>query len=235
SRVLLNASKAYVRQLEKAEKYKLLHPVYAINFVNDIFEKSTEMKNEYYHHYKIVNILHTEKRIDGLELIFIELPKFRPHTRATRKLHDLWLRFLTEINEWTKEAPPELLSDKNISEAIHFSETGAYSESQLLAYDEAKMAVLDERSALSDFEEKGLAEGLAKGREEGLEEGRAEGLEEGLTKGREEGLTKGREEGDAKATARIAVNALKKGMAPEDIVEFTGLSPDEIRRLKDGL
>ena len=63
SRVLLNASKAYVKQLDKAQDFKLLQSVYALNFVNDTFEKSSEMKNEYFHHYKIVNINNTEKQI----------------------------------------------------------------------------------------------------------------------------------------------------------------------------
>jgi predicted transposase/invertase (TIGR01784 family) len=150
SRVLLNASKAYVRQLGKAENYKLLHPVYSVNFVNDVFEKSPEMKDEYYHHYKIVNVQHTEKRIDGLEFIFIELPKFKPHTLAARKLHELWLRFLTEIDERTEEVSSELLADEHIREAVHYTETGAYSESQLLAYDRARMAIMNELSVVSD-------------------------------------------------------------------------------------
>jgi predicted transposase/invertase (TIGR01784 family) len=47
SRVLLNASKAYVMQLNKAEDFELLQPVYALNFVNDKFEKSPEMANDY--------------------------------------------------------------------------------------------------------------------------------------------------------------------------------------------
>jgi predicted transposase/invertase (TIGR01784 family) len=210
SRVLFNASKAYVRQLGKAEEYKLLHPVYAISFINDIFEKSPEMKDEYYHHHKIVNVQHTEKRIDGLELIFIELPKFKPHTRATRKLHDLWLRFLTEINESTREAPPELLADENIREAVRYSEIAAYSESQLIAYDDARLAVLDERSALSEYEGKGLAKGLR----------------EGLAKGREEGMAKGREEGMAAGFTEVSVHALKKGMSPEDVSELTGFAAE---------
>ena len=63
-------------QLDKAQDIKLLQPVYALNFVNDKFEKSPEMKDEYYHHYKIVNIKDTEKQIKGLEFVFIELPKF---------------------------------------------------------------------------------------------------------------------------------------------------------------
>jgi predicted transposase/invertase (TIGR01784 family) len=170
------------------------------------------MKDEYYHHYKIVNVQHTEKRIDGLEFIFIELPKFKPHTRATRKLHELWLRFLTEIDEQTKEVPDELLANEHIREAMHYAEIGAYSENQLLAYDKAKMAIMNELSIVSDSEEKGLKKGLA----EGLQKGRAEGLEEG----------------DAKATSRIAVNALKKGMSPEEVSEFTGLALNEIIKLK---
>jgi predicted transposase/invertase (TIGR01784 family) len=212
SRVLLNASKAYVQQLDRSQKYKLLHPVYAINFVNEVFEKSPEMKDEYYHHYKIVNLRHTEKRIDGLEFIFIELPKFKPHTRATRKLHELWLRFLTEINERTKEAPSELLSDEYIREAMHYMEVSAYDKNQLLAYDRAKMAVMTEVSALSDSEEMGHEKGLV----------------EGLTKG----LAKGREEGRMEGLSGVAVNALKKGMSPEEVNELTGLSLNEIRELR---
>jgi predicted transposase/invertase (TIGR01784 family) len=231
SRVLLNASKAYVRQFDKAQSYRLLHPVYAINFVNDVFEKSPQMKDKYYHHYKIANVRDTEKQIEGLEFIFIELPKFKPDARNTGKLHELWLRFLTEINESTEEVPPELLSDKDVCEAVHYSETGAYNKNQLLAYDKVKMAVLDERSLISDSMEVGLEKGIEKGIEKGMAKGMAKGLEKGRAEGLEKGLTKGREE----AMAGIVVNALKKGMSPEEISELTGLSMDEIVRLKDGI
>ena len=36
-RVLFNASKAYVSQLECGQDYDLLHPVYSLNMVNDIY------------------------------------------------------------------------------------------------------------------------------------------------------------------------------------------------------
>ncbi|MCL1942570.1 MAG: Rpn family recombination-promoting nuclease/putative transposase, partial [Candidatus Azobacteroides sp.] len=35
SRVLFNASKAYVKQLDKTEEIRLLRPVYALSFVNE--------------------------------------------------------------------------------------------------------------------------------------------------------------------------------------------------------
>jgi len=155
SRVLLNASKAYVKQLDVAGEFKLLQPVYSLNFVDKTFEKSPEMQHEYFHHYKIVNIRDTEKQIKGLEFVFIELPKFVPQNRAEKKLHELWLRFLTEINERTEEVPEELLSDEYIREAIGYMKVSAYSKEQLDAYDKVRDAIMTERSAMSDAEEKG--------------------------------------------------------------------------------
>ena len=84
-RVLFNASKAYVMQLDAAEKFKSLQPVYSLNFVNETVEKSPDMAHEYFHHYKIVNIKDTEKQLAGLEFVFLELPKFKPQNRAEKK------------------------------------------------------------------------------------------------------------------------------------------------------
>ena len=156
SRVFLNASKAYVMQLEKAQAIKLLQPVYALNFVNDIFEKSDKMKDEYFHHYKIVNIKHTEKQIKDLELLFVELPKFKPKSRAQKKLHDLWLRFLTEINENTIEAPAELLKNKKIREAIELMKRSAFTKEQLDAYNQWKVDSMTATAMIENAREEGL-------------------------------------------------------------------------------
>jgi len=166
SRVLLNASKAYVKQLDISEEFKLLQPVYSLNFVNDIFEKSPEMRNEYYHHYKIVNVKDTGKQIEGLEFVFIELPKFKPQNRAERKLQELWLRFLTEINEATKEAPKELLENNYTREAVSYMEIGAYTKEQLETYDKFRDAIMTERSLIGDALRKGEAKGKTEGKAE---------------------------------------------------------------------
>lgn len=82
-RVLFNASKAYVRQLDVGEQYELLQPVYSLNLVNDIFEP--DLDGEYYHYYRLVHVEHTDKVIEGLHLIFVELPKFTPHNYSEKK------------------------------------------------------------------------------------------------------------------------------------------------------
>ena len=158
SRVLLNASKAYIMQLDKAKDFALLQPVYALSFVNDTFEKDFAMANEYFHHYKIVNIKDTDKQIKGLEFIFLELPKFNPQGRAEKKLQDLWLRFLTDINEETIEVPKELLDNKLTREAVEYMKRAAYTKEELEAYDKWKIDIMTERSAINDARKEGRVE-----------------------------------------------------------------------------
>ncbi|MDR0541077.1 MAG: Rpn family recombination-promoting nuclease/putative transposase [Dysgonamonadaceae bacterium] len=173
-RVLFNASKVYVKDLNKAEEYEKLTPVYSLNFLKENFEKSPEMAQEYFHHYKIVNVARTDRQIKGLEFVFIELQKFKPSNRAEKKLHELWLRFLTEINEHTQEAPQELLAQTETQEAIHYMEVGAFTDIELAIYDREKDEIMSARTLLSAAKREGLAEGeeigIAKGREEGQEE-----------------------------------------------------------------
>ena len=219
SRVLLNASKAYVLQLEKAEQVKLLKPVYALSFVNDAFEKSEEMKNEYYHHYKIVNIKHTEKQIKGLEFVFVELPKFKPQNRAEKKLHDLWLRFLTEINESTKEIPKELLKNKHVAEAIGYMERSAYTKEELDKYEQWKIDSMTATAMMENAWEGGHAKGKAEGEAIGLEKGKAIGLE------------KGKAEGEANTNKKIIANGMKAGYSIEIMSTITGLSAEEVKKI----
>ena len=132
-RVLFNASKAYVKQLNRGEDYSLLKPVYSLNLVNEVFEPELD---DYYHYYHLVHEEHTEKVIDGLHLVFVELPKFTPHTFTEKKMQVLWLRYLTEIDEKTKEVPAELLANPEIAKAVSEIEESAYTEEELLGYDE---------------------------------------------------------------------------------------------------
>lgn len=156
SRVVFNASKAYVKQLDSAQEYKLLQPVYALNLVNDIFEPEMD---EYYHHYKIININNNEKQIDGLEFVFVELPKFKAKNITEKKLQVLWLKFLTEINDNTDKIPDELFENAQIKEAIQYLENSSYSKNQLATYDKYWDTVRVERSANLDAEERGRIEG----------------------------------------------------------------------------
>ena len=156
-RVLLNASKAVVRQLKKGEDYNLIQPVYCLNLVNDVgFESGPD---EFYHDYAIVNVEHSDRIIEGLRFVFVELPKFKPKTIAEKKMAVLWLRFLTEISGNTEDAPAELLENELTSKALSIVEKSAMSEAQLYAYEKFWMGITDEKGFLEARYNKGRAEG----------------------------------------------------------------------------
>lgn len=131
-RVLFNASKAYVRQLDRGDVYASLQPVYSLNFVNDTFEPGMD---EYYHYYRLVHYLHSDVVLEGLHLVFVELPKFKAKNLTERKMQVLWLRFLTEIGETTREAPRELVDNPQTNQALEILEESAYSDAEMYAYD----------------------------------------------------------------------------------------------------
>ena len=170
-RVLLNASKAYVAQTNKGMKYKNLQPVYALNFVNATFLEGVD---DYYHYYHLVHDKYTDQVIDGLHLIFVELPKFKPTTFSERKMQMLWLRFLTEIAEDTIEAPTELLENEATRKALGLVEKSAMTEGQLYAYEKFWLAVVDERILREAATKKGYNEGWEKGMEKGMKKGHIE-------------------------------------------------------------
>ena len=162
NRIVFNAGKAYVRQLNRAEDYHLLQPVYTLALLNYSFDRKTD---KFYHHYQIVNKANTEEVIPGLEFVLIELGKFRPESMSDRRLMVLWLRFLNEVGEDMKSLPPELQENEHIRQAAELCEEGAFTPEEREAYDHYWDVIRTEKTSREGARREGLAEGLAKGEE----------------------------------------------------------------------
>lgn len=201
-RMLFNASKAYINQLEKGEDYHLLKPVYGLGLINAQFDPHPD---DWYHHYKMVNIKKPQSHIKELQLVFIELPKFRAKNLPEKKLQVLWLRFISELNDKTQQIPSEWLAIPEIKEASELAEEAAYTPSELAAYDKYWDAISIEKTLVSNAHQEG--------REEGKEEGREEGREEGIK--------------------MIVINMLKANRPLDEITLFTGLNQEAITKIKD--
>ena len=230
-RVLFNASKAYVRQLERGRNFSMLQPVYSLNMVNDTFSDS----EDYYHDYRIVESADTKQVIEGLRFIFIELPKFTPKNFSEKKMKVLWLRYLTEIDEKTRKVSPDLTGNPEIGKAIEQIEEAAFTDDELYIYDRfwdmvstAKMQITSSRK---DGMRKGLKEGMEKGMKEGMEKGMKEGIEKGMKEGMEKGMEKGIEKGIGEERIRTARKMKAEGLGTDMITKITGLTPNEIDAL----
>ena len=220
-RVLLNASKAYVAQSKKGEEYALLQPVYALNFVNENFMDDVD---DYYHYFHLVHDKYTDQVIDGLHLIFVELKKFKPQTFSEKKegtrgidnfmgrrLQVLWLRFLTEINDETREVPAELLENAEVSEALEIVERAAFDDGEMRAYDKFWDNVSIQKTL--DNARKREIEAAKREADKAIAEAKAEAEE-------------------AKEKMLNAARKMKaKGYSIEDIAEITSLTAEEIEGL----
>jgi len=157
-RLQFGTAKAYVSQLDKGQDYSSIHPVYGLGLIGEIFDRASD---EWYHHYKTVNVKKTDKHLEGLELIFVELPKFKSTTYWGKKLGILWLRFLNEISSMT-EIPSEFSAIPELCEAIELAQESSYTRGELEAYDQYWDAVSTEKTIKIDALAKGEQIGIAK-------------------------------------------------------------------------
>ena len=211
-----NSSKAYISKLGKRIGMNYQEPVFSLNLVREIVDADVD---NYYHFYDIVQDDLTERIIDNFHLVFVELPKFTPHTMNEKKMQVLWLRYLTEIDGYMETVPQELLDNPEINKAMEVVEESAYTPEQLLGYDKFWDIIRTENTLYNS----GVRQGLEKGIEQGLEKGRWEGRKEGMKLG----VLKGRVE----TVMAIARRMKSKGSSFADIQELTGLSEEEIRGL----
>ena len=162
SRTLFNAASMYSKQLVKGNPFECLKEVYALALVND---EAFDYKGDdgYMQEFYITNKNHPEDIRRDLSLIFIELVKYKPADRGSRAIKDLWLRFLTEINEQTEKVDEVLLENPEISQALNIVERSAYSDADLYVYEDYLLEVMTQRNSMKSEREDGFAEGRAEG------------------------------------------------------------------------
>jgi predicted transposase/invertase (TIGR01784 family) len=162
-RILMNSAKVYGVQLGKGKDFDLLQPVYTLAILNDNFDHKTA---EFYHRYQMANRQNTDEVIEGIELIFVELQKFKPENIADRKMAVLWLRFLKEVNEQNAKIADELMENPDIRDAVDICEKAGFTEEELAKYDKYWDNISTEISVISASFREGKVEGKIEGKVE---------------------------------------------------------------------
>ncbi len=216
-RILYNAAKAYSTQLLVGESYTGLRGVVALTITDFVmFPENQEMQS--------VFVLKEKTRltdyVEGdLELVFVELPKFRKELEDLTTLKDKWLYFLRNAPD-LKIVPEKMEVVPELKEAFQIANESNMSPEELYIQERKMIFIMDQRSAIV----KAVQDGMRKGIEDGRQEGRREGWQEG----RQEGMEKGRQD-MAQEIARRLLNQ----MSDQEIAAVTGFSPTEIAALRD--
>lgn len=210
-RVMFNASKIFVEQYTKGEVYYKKKQVYAINLINENFQNDNDVC---YHHYQMAEKGSPKHIIEGIEIVCVELQKFKPENFAHKKMMRLWLRFLTEIDakngrEYEDKLSDELLKSKEIEPALELCQNLNKQERDNYFYFWDQVALkLDREQTVKNIAHN-----------------------EGMAKGYVQGHQKGREEGIAQERIEIAKNMQKLGLDLTTIAKATNLTIDELKQL----
>ena len=246
NRMLFNAGKAYVKQLKKKGKFSELNPVYGLSLLNEDFQNDKEFKEVYYHHYRMVHNIVSHDYIPGIELVFVELQKFKSLNFTDKRLQVLWLKFLTEIDENTTEVPQELASEENIKQALECLHESAFSPEELGYYEKYWDTVSIEKTAISEAiekEQKKQAELIKKVEKANKEKEKAESIAKKeraeKEKERAEKEKERAEKEKERAEKEFAIQKLnssilkqhQKGKTPEEIADDFELSIEEVKKI----
>ncbi|WP_303690588.1 Rpn family recombination-promoting nuclease/putative transposase [Megamonas hypermegale] len=219
-RSLFYWSKMYAEQLNKSERYKKLKRTVAINLLN--FDYLIEEK-EWHNVYALLNIKSHRKLTDHMEIHFAEIPKFKLKDIRKMRASETWMAYFSG-NYDDKELEELSMNKPIMKEVMDFERSFLMDKMQRREYEQREKALRDYYSYMDETFEDGYDKGFGKGKMEGKMEGRIEGKMEGRIEGRKEGKIEGINE--------IALRMLKRGKELAEIVEDTGLSIEEVKKLQ---
>lgn len=154
-RVLYNATKAFSIQLEVGEDYTLLNPIIALTITDfEMFPGSDRIISRY----RLKEKDDLTDYSDDIELIFVELPKFKKELDDLRTLVDKWLYFLKSANQ-LETVPPKMGEVPAIHHAFTVAQQSKLSRKELEVLEKREMFLHDSRNAILKARQEGRKEG----------------------------------------------------------------------------
>jgi predicted transposase/invertase (TIGR01784 family) len=159
-RILYNAAKAYSIQLGAGHQYDKLNPVIALTITD--FEMFPELdtvisrfvlkEKDYLIDYPVYDI----------ELVFVELPKFKRQLQQLETITDKWIYFLQNAPQ-LEFVPEDLGEEKSIAQAFAIANQAGLSREELEEFEHQAIFIQDQRGAITKAIEQGLQQGIEQG------------------------------------------------------------------------
>lgn len=147
-RILYNAAKTYSTQLQKGEGYPLLNPVIALTITDFKMFDDEDIDAVISRFVLKEKHMLVDYPIDDLELVFVELPKFKQSLECLTTLTDKWLYFLQHADGFGL-VPPSLEDITAIQQAFAIANEANLTPDELDELERQSMFIQDQRGAIS--------------------------------------------------------------------------------------
>ena len=139
---------------------------------------------------------------DKLEYIYVEISKFNKPLEELDTLYEKWLYALKNLYKLTQR--PKELCDKVFDRLFEEAEIAKFTPQEMREYETSKMAYRDIKNSVDTAKREGIAEGMEKGMELGMNQ----------------------------KALDIARNMLADGVDIILIMKYSGLTQEQIEKLK---
>jgi predicted transposase/invertase (TIGR01784 family) len=243
-RALLYASYPIVSQAPKGKVSKInkkgetikvswdysLAGVYIISILNFNLFTEEKAKTIIIEHVKLVrqeaNIIFSDK----LELVTIELLKFKKKKEELTSLQDKWLYSLQNMEKL--QECPEQMDEDIFKELYENAKIDNLTEEEMETYKKSVLEYDDVILAVNYAEERGMEVGEKRGEKRGIKIGKNQGIEIGEKRGIEIGEKQGIEIGEKRGIEigknMLVRNCYAHNLSIEQIAEFTGLTTKQV-------
>ena len=215
-RVLFYWARMFGSQLQSGKVYDDLRKTIVISLINFNYFKDPKGQERFHRRIGLCD-LDTKviyKQTDGLELIFVELKKFKKELPEIHTTLERWLTFLNKAYKYTDDKlPPELSNDAEIKKAMDELEKMYFNEKEQEHYEAQEKKFLDDLAYKKQAEQK-------------LEAQKVE-----IKKAEKKGMEKGMEKGKNEMGFEIAKKMKSKNKSVDEIIEYTGLTKAQINNL----
>ncbi|MFN8967365.1 MAG: Rpn family recombination-promoting nuclease/putative transposase [Pseudanabaena sp.] len=159
-RILYNAAKSYSVQLTTGQGYNLLNPVIALTITDFVmFADLPNVTSRFVLKEKDFLI---DYPIYDIELIFMELPKFKKNLPELKTIIDKWLFFLNNARK-LQNIPATMDTIPEIKKAFYIANQANLTLDELEDQEKSEIFIQDQRGAII----KATKESLEQGRQEG--------------------------------------------------------------------
>jgi len=191
-----------------------LKKVYMIAILDFTFDDDKMNKDKYRYDVKLTEQETKEIFYDKLYFIYLSMPKFIKTIDELDTKFDKWLYVLKNLHKLDRI--PDKIRESIFEKLFEKAEIAQFTRKELDIYEYNLKVYWDLKNTM-DYQ---------------LEEGRKEGFEEGFEKGIDEGFGKGIVTGKTEEKYEVAKNMLFDDEPIEKIIRYTGLTIEEIEKIK---
>lgn len=159
-------------------------------------------KEKIRHHVQLCDTATHKIFYDKLEFIYVEIAKFNKTLGELETLYEKWLYALKNLYKLTQR--PKELCDKVFDRLFEEAEIAKFTPQEMREYEASKMAYRDIKNSIDTAKQEGLAEGMELGMEKGMNQ----------------------------KALDIARNMLADGVDINLIMKYSGLTQEQIDKLK---